>query len=257
MMNRVTVSLMSRILLLVAGMSVCALSQEAFDVYSVKPREKAPPGPPQREDFKVTPGGGYLSAVRLRTCIKWAYNIPESYIFGPESLGSPGWLGSDIQRYDITAKASGEPGVPGMRLMLQDLLKQEFGLTVHFEERCVKGYVLSEGKARPKLNSSESTELGRYSLIPTQGGVSFKNIEMNEFAEWLSGPFGMPISNQTALKGRYDLALDLSRYSTQEGDRQYAIAAAVADQLGLKLTKSDLPIKAFVVDRVSVSPVAR
>ena len=68
--------------------------------------------------------------------------------------GGPAWINSD--RYQITAKAEGTPGMEMMRgPMLQALLEDRFKLKIRRESREVPAYAMTVAKGGPKLKPFE------------------------------------------------------------------------------------------------------
>jgi uncharacterized protein (TIGR03435 family) len=81
-----------------------AHAQPSFEVASVKP---IPPGPkndqsPFAEKIDAHPGSVSMRNVRIRTCIKWAYDLKNYEISGVDPLAP--------EHYNIMAKA--EEGTP-------------------------------------------------------------------------------------------------------------------------------------------------
>jgi uncharacterized protein (TIGR03435 family) len=78
--------------------------------------------------------------------------------------GGPAWINSD--RYQITAKAEGTPGMEMMRgPMLQALLEDRFKLKIRRESREVPAYAMTVAKGGPKLKPFEEG-----SCVPFNGG---------------------------------------------------------------------------------------
>ena len=134
-------------------------AKQQFDVISVKQNNAArtpqntnsnvPLGP--MDDF--TPTGGLLSAtnIPLSQYIAFAYKLTEPQLQAIQSQ-LPKWANSN--RYDIQAKASGNPNKDQMRLMTQALLAKRFKLALHYETRQVPVLALvldKPGKLGPQL----------------------------------------------------------------------------------------------------------
>jgi uncharacterized protein (TIGR03435 family) len=66
-----------------------ALAQPAFDVASVKEVADFAPGP-ITEKIIANPGTLTMHGVRLRACIKWAYDVKDYQISAPTWMGAPG-----------------------------------------------------------------------------------------------------------------------------------------------------------------------
>jgi len=122
-----------------------AASAQSFDVASVKLTTSIRPGY-GNEHIVARPGNLTMSNVRLRAMIKWAYDVKDYQISGPSWLGLPGWLGGDLARYEVLAKAPAETPVATLRLMLQKLLADRFKLALHRETREVPAYALTVTK---------------------------------------------------------------------------------------------------------------
>jgi uncharacterized protein (TIGR03435 family) len=139
--------------------------------------EKAAGGKMTFDVASVKPDTADLSTVGVRT------NVPLSYIDNFSSTGGlfsasnypllvyidfaykqdhqdnkfitaqlPKW--AVMNRYDIEARALGNPGKDQYRLMVQSLLRERFGLVTHYEEREVPALMLvldKPGKLGPQL----------------------------------------------------------------------------------------------------------
>src|SRR5580704_11837095 len=108
-----------------------------FDVASVKQNKSdgqsisnIPLGP----GAVYTPTGGFFSATGfpLVTYIAFAYKLMGND-FQSLLAQLPGWATTD--RYDIQARAQGDPTKDQMRLMMRSVLEDRFKLTMHTEPR--------------------------------------------------------------------------------------------------------------------------
>jgi hypothetical protein len=112
--------------------------------------------------------------------------------FGSEAIqtpgqivGGPSWLNSD--RFDIVAKAEGDPGVDAQgrptRLiaMLKVLLEERFKVKVHTEMRETQTYALvltnKDGKLGPALHESKADCYGPANLAADSGPNLFTAIQ--------------------------------------------------------------------------------
>jgi len=108
-----------------------------FDVASVKPNES---DDSPTSNFPLGPGdvyipnGGFFSATGqpLNIYLKFAYKITGSQWQSLEPQLPP-WTGSE--RFDIQARAEGNPTKDQMRLMMRSLLAERFKLAIHTEQR--------------------------------------------------------------------------------------------------------------------------
>src|SRR5438874_504472 len=118
---------------------VAAGGKMAFDTASVTQNTTAPPAY-RTFSFPLGPGdvyipnGGRFSAknIPLYLYIYFAYKITDNQeqVLLPQL---PRWVTTD--RFDIQAKAEGNPTKDQMRLMMQALLADRFRLAVHHEMR--------------------------------------------------------------------------------------------------------------------------
>jgi uncharacterized protein (TIGR03435 family) len=196
---------------------------------------------------KITPGTLHMRDVTVDTCIKWAYNVQEAQVAGPDSLRA--------ERYDIQAKADGPANEEQMRLMLRQLLADRFKLTFHRETRVMRAYALTVVRGGHKMHeSAPDTPPSREN---TAISTIAKSISMVEFANFLADAVETPVVDQTNLKGRYDFVLDFTPYlpvldrPLELHDFLEALQAALERELGLKLERlNKTPVEVLVVDHV-------
>ena len=176
---------MIRAMLGLAAFAVCAAFAQnaapppAFEVASVKPA-------PQNEaaDFRTYPGGRLtMTNLTLEVIIREAFTVKHYQI-----SGGPRWLESD--RFDIEAKADGNPSREQMMAMLRTLLAERFQLKVHRETREGDVYALVVAKGGPKLK--ESTAQDSYMRLfrntpPELPGVSYTQTGQKASMAMLAG----------------------------------------------------------------------
>ncbi len=233
-----------RAILVVALFGGIAFGQ-TFDVTSVKLNKSSNP---PNSNFPLGPGdvyvpnGGLFSATGLPlvTYLFFAYKIigNQGQYLLPQL---PGWATSD--RFDIQARAEGNPSKDQMRMMMRSLLADRFKLAIHSESREVPvlAFVLAKpGKTGPQFqpHSSDSpcpTTTGASSpgsantASPTQtvaGGfpalcngvlglppsapgrlhIGGRNMTLKFLADSLSAGanLGRPMIDQTGLEGTFD-----------------------------------------------------
>src|SRR6266567_2023191 len=81
-------------------------------------------------DVKIASPGRLLAInASLDECIRWAYQLKEYQVSGPN------WLNSDAASYDIEAKAPPETPTQQIHLMFQALLAERLNLKVHRETK--------------------------------------------------------------------------------------------------------------------------
>jgi len=223
-----------------------SVTSPAFDVASVK---SAAIGEfhEDREDIRRSPVTLTMRNVSLTSCIKWAYRLNAFQISGPD------WLGS--AKFDIVAKVAAPATEDQLRLMLQTLLAERFGLAFHRDKKDAQVYVLLAGKGGPKFRESKGE--GASTMTPGRFGFSAQRASTSQLAEYLSIPMRRPVLDMTGLSGRYDFSLDLTVYAgsgTHADDMASLVVTAVQEQLGLKLESRKGPVETIVIDRIEKTP---
>jgi uncharacterized protein (TIGR03435 family) len=215
--------------------------------------------------------GGYLSGDRyevrratLLDLIKTAYNVEADKIYG-----GPSWL--DYDRFEIVAKAKPGTSAETLRLMLQTLLAERFGLVVKPETQPAPGYTLSKGKGELKLK-----EGGTIGDIGCRNGVSFSmgaagrgagqvsihchDASMQSFVATLSKALSSPVGNfpvvdSTSIEGMWDVDI---QYEEPPGGPSASgpVLAGELGKLGLLLELGKVPQPVLTVERANEQPSA-
>lgn len=102
----------------------------AFEVASIRRNTSGDP-----QATLAPQSGGRLTAtnVTLALLVRFAYDLPKFQV-----SGGPRWI--DADRFDVIAKAEGDPSVQQQRLMLRQLLVDRFKLRTHTEARMLPIY---------------------------------------------------------------------------------------------------------------------
>ena len=230
---------------LAAVLFMGAAAGQTFDVASVKvnktdnpPNSNFPLGP---GDVYV-PNGGLFSATGfpLVTYLFFAYKIVNNQ--GQYLLPQlPAWATTD--KFDIQARAEGNPGKDQMRILMRGLLADRFKLAMHTEKRDlpVLGLVLAKpGKTGPQLQAHAAGSdcptnatadgpaptatvaggfpalcNGIFGMAPSNPGrqkMGARNVTLKFIADSLSGwaSFGRPMTDQTGLSGTFDFTLEFT-----------------------------------------------
>jgi uncharacterized protein (TIGR03435 family) len=226
-----------------------------FEVASVKATANIQTGY-GREQIIARPGSLIMHNMRLRACIKWAYDVKEYQIAAPSWMGSPGWMGSELARFEISAKATPDTPVAELKRMLQTLLAERFGMELHRQSKEMPTYAMNVVKSGSSLHPAEDQEAESTAVQPGNGPVMrMRSTTMAQFAEFLAGPLHTPVIDNTGLKGRFDLAVDMSAYkATAQDEEQYLFLKAMQDQLGLKLEKQKSQIEMLIIDHAEKMP---
>jgi len=124
-----------------------------FEVASIKPAAPMQPGimrmgrggGPGTQD----PGQMTFSNLSLRDLLAGAFNVKRYQISGPD------WM--DNTRFDIIAKVPAGATKDETNVMMQNLLKERFGLTLHHETKPMPMYALVVAKGGPKLKETDES----------------------------------------------------------------------------------------------------
>jgi uncharacterized protein (TIGR03435 family) len=226
-----------------------------FEVASITPCKPGTPEPPEEHMGMAqftSPGGRFTAkATSVKFLLEWAYGIlPAQHSEGPA------WMGSD--RYDIVAKAEGNPTEAEMKLMTRRLLAERFKVVFHRETREVPVIVLSLGKTAPKLFPPKEEEKRSLRMVPQTGpdqkagswhivATRFSFAQLNQtFARQL----GSVIVNRTGMDGDYDFTLDMTPDESRPNPLDPSLLITLMrDQLGLAVKSEKAPVEYFVIDR--------
>jgi uncharacterized protein (TIGR03435 family) len=245
----------------------------AFDVATVKPYTAEPKAPINT----FLSGGRYAaSSATLQSIVILAYQP----LTAAQIVGAPAWAAAE--RFEIQAKAQGNPNVDALRGMLRSLLADRFTLRTHTEKRDSTVYALrlarGDGRVGPNLkpatvdcserrsdapppdaepqplsnNCAFFTRVTNYVGIGIQMAASAKGATVAQLAAQLSGTAavgGRVVVDNSGLTGHYDI--DLAFAPTPSGGLNAAsVFTAVEEQLGLKLDTATMPVDFLVIDSV-------
>jgi uncharacterized protein (TIGR03435 family) len=185
----------------------------------------------------MTKGGRYRAmTATVKDLICWSYGV-----HGFQISGGPPWLSSVA--YDVEARLDPGTKPATVRLMVQALLGDRFGLKFHRAARETVGYELriAEGGAKVK----ERKEGGR-GLGLGRGSLSGDGATINQLASELADQTGVAISNATGLVGRFDF--DLKWAEDASDVNEPPLASALREQIGLKLVKAKVSIQVMIID---------
>ena len=254
-----------------------------FEVASVKPsRSDVPPhaNNPLGPGNVYSPYGGFFQAINfpLYSYILFAYKIMgnQEQFLRPQM---PSWVMTE--RFDIEARAEGDPDKDQMRLMMRSLLADRFKLALHYETRQVPVFtiVLSKsGKTEPGLQphpedsscatapqASQNQVAGRFpalcgGLFPMPPGApghqrfGARNVTMGFIANQLSamGQLERPVIDRTGLGGNFDFAVEWAPElpGAEPDPSGPTFLEALKDQLGIRLESQKGPAEVIVLDHV-------
>jgi uncharacterized protein (TIGR03435 family) len=214
-----------------------------FEVVSIHPTEPGKFTPP---NFALSETDGYIARTDsltadfpLQVYIDFAYKMQPSREQQQVTYARlPKWVMTEP--FTIHAKAAGAATKDQMRLMMQSLLADRFGLRAHFEAREMRVLamrLIKPGRLEPKLRSADNTQpcdtgvwkpepkwdrngipdgfppVCNFVLMRLLPGnewlLGSRNVNMAMIANALSGlsNMGRPIVDQTGLTGRHDFTL--------------------------------------------------
>ena len=124
-----------------AGQALAADVPSAFEVASIHASAGG------KETVDLGPSSVTVRNMRLTGIIRWAYNVLDVQVTGPD------WLNST--RFDIAAKTAMPAKEPEMRLMMQTLLSDRFKLQLHRQTKEINSMVLTVAKGGHKLKEVE------------------------------------------------------------------------------------------------------
>jgi uncharacterized protein (TIGR03435 family) len=165
-----------------------------------------------------------LQAVTMKILMELAYKeiFDPSWAAREESdylKGLPNW--SDSTLYQFIAKAPAHTSGDDLRLMIREVLKERFHLTVHQEQKTMAVNALVVGKNGPKLSPTEGlsdpgcrTERGDTGVNGiTDFSAVCQGTTMGALALEVAHLLGKDVIDLTGLPGEYDFRLDLSSSS--------------------------------------------
>jgi uncharacterized protein (TIGR03435 family) len=228
------------------------------------------------------PGMFRCSKCSLAVLIIRAFNL-QPYQF-------PGRTSLTDNTYDIAAKIPAGATGEEFSAMLQNLLKDRFGLTWHFQEKTMKGYHLVIARNGAKLTEStddqhrsgqaESHNHSGAVIFGTSASYRASGKTTAEIARVLSDHLGLPVDDETGLSGKYDVSLRWTGAASTHAGNHFDGAGhaghdggggtpsgpaadpsgptlfdALQQQLGLKLVPAEQALaRLFVIDRVNQRP---
>ncbi len=160
------------------------------------------------------------------------------------------------------------PNVNQMKIMLQGLLADRFGLAFHKEKKELSAYAITVAKGGDKIKKEENAQvpIPGFGGMP-QRGFNVRNATLAEFASVMQAQFmDQPVVDQTGLGDvRYTFVL---KFTPDPGMRPFGGAAppeappapdvdappdlylAMEQQLGLRMQKTKAPVDVMVIDKI-------
>ncbi len=228
-------------LLTLAALGQSVAPAPRFDVASVKVNQDIR-APIQLQTF---PGGRLtITNYVLTGLIHEAYGVKNS-----EIEKASNWMNE--VRFDITAKADGNPSSKEMMVILQSLLVERFKLKVHRAVKEGRVYLLTVGKKGPKLDKPDSSQkagvfMGRADT-PGVYWLGSKNASAPALAAFLPSLLRCPVIDKTGLTESFGFHFE---YTEDENQTSAApsLFTAMQESLALRLEPSKGPVETLVID---------
>lgn len=197
------------------------------------------------QNIQITPDSVTMRGASLKSVIAWAYGVKDFQVNGPD------WL--DTQRFDIVAKAAGQSTEDQLRIMTETLLADRFKVALHRTTKEMQAYVLVIGKGGSKLIESKTE--GESELQPDQARmqVTILRTPLSALTDMLYGVLRTPVVDETGLKGKYDVSINMMKYVSMGSDGGSIdpvglIMTALQEELGLKLESRKTALDLLIVD---------
>ncbi|MBZ5633528.1 MAG: TIGR03435 family protein [Acidobacteriia bacterium] len=207
-----------------------------FEVASVKPTPPPEPnarvffGPPRGGPGTSDPGQITWSNAALRNILMTAYDVQTYQVTAPD------WL--QTERYDIVAKVPAGATKAQVSVMWQNLLKERFGMVVHYESKEFQVDELTVAKGGSKLKETSDPNIepltpaagplradkngvpelngsgAILSIFPGANGATAsmiaRGLTSSEIAIRLANSLRRPVIDKTGLTGKYDFVLEFT-----------------------------------------------
>ena len=251
---------------------IAAGGTRTFDVASVKPgtEPKAPNFPLTPDNSYPITGGRLSGALQLTVYIQFAYKLRLTPAQVERMIAHlPRWVGDEP--FEIEAKGDPTATKDQMRLMMQSLLAERFGLRVHFEnheEPVLELELVRAGKPGSGIQvhhengSCDSPEafppscsvfLVRLRSDGTRdlGGRNVTVADLAEVLPIVDHTLGQVVVDRTGLRGHFDvLANWMPEADPPAEPAGPTFRQALNDQLGMKLRSGRDSVRTLVIDRI-------
>jgi uncharacterized protein (TIGR03435 family) len=202
-------------------------------------------------DVQVSAGSFIAHGATLRSLIQWAWDVPPLTLSGPPAI--------DEAHYDVSARTGHPDSDNEIRLMLRHLLGERLSLQTHIEQKEKKVYALTVGPNGPRFRESTDDGPPEFSrnIVGGKTALVVHRGSMTQLANELAKKLNEIIVDETGLKGRYDLSIDITTYAGSPGDLSLAendvlsiLFSSLPAQTGLKLDSRRQLVDLLVVDHL-------
>ena len=252
----------------VGGMVRPVTGRPSFEVAVVRP--SAPGAEFRFNGIGMYPNRLVVTGTTLKDMIAFAYAVPDE----KQLAGGPGWVRT--QRFDVTAKpAEAEVAAlkstpasglhDAMRVRLQMLLEQRFGLQVSFAQKTLPLLVLVRAKGGLRCKRMAETNTAAFDNLPPPPPPPERHLAGHEetlhwktegfpfplIVSWISQQpevGGRTVVDRTGLSGGFGCELSWSREDTNPAESSFV--TALREQMGLRLQAERGPVEVLRVERV-------
>lgn len=228
-----------------------------FEVASVKPNKWGT----LNASFQWTPQGVRIVNYTLLRLLEAAYTVRDFQI-----SGGPDWLTTG--HFDVNAKASDEstPSRDEIRLMLQALLRERFGLITRRETRTVPIYnlvlarqdgILGKYLIRAEVNclapETPNTTLRNPALCGLNYTYDSQEVHgrpLSSLVTSLTVSVRRRVVDRTGLTGTFNFFLQYNRGQKLDSPHP-SLFTALEEQLGLRLESAKGPVEFIVIEKAS------
>jgi uncharacterized protein (TIGR03435 family) len=235
--------------------SMAVDAKPGVEVATIKPSR-----PDERQSVVVNGTRLVTADTSLVDLMMFAYGVHPSQI-----ANGPAWIGAE--KYDAVVQPDlpGRPSTAQMHSIVQQLLKDRFGLTFHNERKPLPVYriVVAKGGAHLTPAARQSIASNTAAIGFSCGAMTVINASVGDLASLMQRYVALdrPIVDDTGIQGRYDLTLkwtpDFSQCHghspTPAGsadDAPPSLYTAFEEQLGLKLEAAREPTQVMEIDHV-------
>lgn len=243
--------------LFAATLSAAFAQQPSFEAASIKPNVSV-----GRTGSGISTYPARIKVINstLKFCVEVAWNVKDFQV-----SGASGWM--DTDRYDVDAVAANPFTREEMRVLLQSLLADRFGLAIHREMQDKPGYALVAAKNGPKLQPAAEDPSVHFSRT-SSGDRTLRapGVSMAQLSSAFSTALGAIVVDQTGIEGKFNVSLQWTPDPSEprmgkSGEPPASlppdampgpsIFTAVQETLGLKLESKKVPVEIIVIDRAS------
>ena len=208
-----------------------------FDAAAIKPAAPQTGHFPSPASSRGGPGTSDPAMYRCSNC-NLAFLITKA--FALERYQFPGQSSLPDTAFDVSARVPEGTTPEQFAVMFQNLLKDRFGLSYHYDQKQMQGYELVIAKNGPKLKESKESakppetgaggphedgaardwhsagngahELTRPGLMVFNGQAKYRGDRQTtgDLAQFIANQLARPVDDHTGLQGRYDISLSWS-----------------------------------------------